>query len=101
MVFSLFYYHLALLALIWLFVMLHLTWPRRSTASTTVPATPIMPKRKHSPEPKPCVGLTHKSPCALCEQATGARAPVPPRRPAPIPPTVVFQMWIWKGNNAL
>ena len=30
MVSHLFYYQLALLALIWLFVMLHLGWPRRS-----------------------------------------------------------------------
>jgi hypothetical protein len=30
MVSSLFYYQLALLALIWLFIMVHLSWPRRS-----------------------------------------------------------------------
>ena len=41
MVSHLFYYQLALLALIWLFVMLPLSWPRRS--EPPVPATPIKP----------------------------------------------------------
>jgi hypothetical protein len=52
MVSTLFYYQLALLALLWLFVMLPLTWPRRSKTPPPVPATPIKPKRKRSPEPK-------------------------------------------------
>jgi IS1 family transposase/transposase-like protein len=87
MVSSLFYYQLALLALIWLFIMLHLSWPRRSAPPTTAPATSIRPQRKRSPEPKAFAGLTHKPPCALCEHEIGERAPAPPRRPAPLPPT--------------
>ena len=39
---------------------------------------PIMPKRTRSREPTPFAGLTHKPPCALCEQAAGESAPVPP-----------------------
>ena len=50
MVSPLFYYQLALLALIWLFVMLHRSWPRRSAPPTTAPATSVKPKR--STEPK-------------------------------------------------
>jgi hypothetical protein len=48
MVSPLFYYQLALLALIWLFVMLHLSWPRRSETLPPVPATPIKSTRKRS-----------------------------------------------------
>jgi hypothetical protein len=87
MVSHLFYYQLALLALLWLFVLLPLSWPRRSETPPPVPATPIKPKRKRSPEPTAFEGLTHKPHCALCERETAqpkAPAPVPP---APMPPT--------------
>lgn len=71
MVSPLFYYQLALLAITWLFVMLHLSWSRRSAPPTTVPATPITPKRPRSAEPKACEGLTQKPHCALCARDTG------------------------------
>ena len=70
MVSHLFYYQFALLALIWLFVMLPLSWPRRSETPPPVPAPPLKPKRKRSPEPKAFEGLTHKPPCALCARET-------------------------------
>ena len=87
MVSHLFYYQFALLALLWLFVMVPLSWPRRSATPPPVPATPLTPKRKRSPKPTAFEGLTHKPPCALCERDTAqpkAPAPVPP---APMPPT--------------
>ena len=87
MVSHLFYYQLALLALIWLCVMLHVTW---SEPSLTTPAVPAKPKRKRSAAPQPFAGLTHKPPCALCDQETGETAPEPPRRPAPMP--------VWSKN---
>jgi IS1 family transposase len=87
MVSHLFYYQLALLALLWLFIMLPLSWPRRSATPPPVPATPIEPKRKRSPEPKAFAGLTHKPHCALCERETGETPPAPPQRPDPMPPT--------------
>ena len=87
MVPHLFYYQLALLAIIWLFVMLHLSWPRRNATPTTTPATPITPTPKRSAEPKAFEGLTHKPHCALCEQETRHTAPASPRRPDPMPPT--------------
>src|SRR5262245_6732946 len=87
MVSPLLYYQLALLALLWLFVMLHLSWPRRSATPTTAPATPSQPKSKRSPEPKAFEGLTHKPHCALCEQETLHTAPAPPLRPDPMPLT--------------
>ena len=43
MVSHLFFYQLALLAIIWVFVMLHLSWLRPSATNTTAPATPITP----------------------------------------------------------
>ena len=87
MVSPLFYYQLALLALVWLFIMLHLTWPKRSAATTTAPATPIQPKRTHSNEPKPFAGLTTKPPCALCEREATHPQPPPPVPPELMPPT--------------
>ena len=87
MVSHLFYYQLALLALLWLFVMLPLSWPRRSATPTTTPVTPIQPKRKRSTEPKAFEGLTQRPLCLLCEQETGETALAPPRRPDPMPPT--------------
>src|SRR5262252_8180105 len=87
MVSHLFYYQLALLALIWLFIMLQLSWPGRSAPPPNPPAPPIKPKPKRSPEPKACEGLTHKPHCALCEQETGETQPPSPVRPDPMPPT--------------
>src|SRR5499427_8048426 len=84
MVSHLFYYQLALLALIWLFIMLHLSWPGRSVPP---PAPPIKSKPKRSTEPKAFEGLTHKPHCALCAQETGETHPPPPVRPDPMPPT--------------
>ena len=87
MVSHLFYYQLALWALLWLFVILPRNWPRRSEPPPPVPATPLKPKRTRAPEPKAFAGLTHKPPCALCERETGEPPPAPPLRPAPMPPT--------------
>ena len=62
MVSHLLYYQLALLALVWLFLMVHVTWPRRGV--TLPPASaqpePLPPKRTRAHEPKPFEGLTHK-----------------------------------------
>src|SRR3989440_4375047 len=87
MVSHLFYYQLALLALLWLFVMLPLSWPRRSATPTTTPVTPIQPKRKRSTEPKAFEGLTQRPLCLLCAQETGETHPPSPVRPDPMPPT--------------
>jgi len=80
MVSHLFYYQLALLALVWLFVMLHVPESHRG-ALIPPTATPIKPKRKRSNEPKSLNGLPQKPHCALC-----ARDPAPPKVPPPVPP---------------
>ena len=85
---TLFYYHLVLVALVWLFMMRHLAWSSQAVTSHPRPAEPepITPPPQRSPAPKPCAGRTHKPPCVLCEQETIDTAP-PPVRPAPMPPT--------------
>src|SRR5215471_2782546 len=87
MVSHLFYYQLALLAILWLFIMLPLSWPGRSAPPPTPPAPPIKPKPKRSTEPTAFEGLTHKPHCALCEPETGETNLPPPVRPAPMPLT--------------
>ncbi len=86
MVSSLFDYQLVLVALVWLFMMLHLAWSSQAAMSHPRPAEPepITHKPKRSTEPKPFAGLTQRPPCALCEQETADTAP-PPVRPAPMP----------------
>jgi hypothetical protein len=59
MVSHLFSYQLALLALVWLFVMLPVAASRRR-APIPPTATPITPKSNRSHAPKPFHGLTQK-----------------------------------------
>jgi hypothetical protein len=81
-----FYYQLAVLGLLWLFVMLHLAWPNRGVMPQTKPTKPITPRRQRSTDPKAFAGLPHKPPCALCEhEAAHPKAP-PPVRPDPMSP---------------
>jgi IS1 family transposase len=84
MVSPLVYYQLALLTLLWLFVMLHLTGPE---PGRTTPPVPAQPKRKRSTEPKAFEGLTHKPHCVLCERATAHPPAPPPVPPDPMPRT--------------
>jgi hypothetical protein len=86
MVSHLFYSQLALLALVWLFVMLHVAESRRGTPIPPT-ATPSKPKRTRSHEPQPFAGLTHKPLCALCEQEAAHPQAPPPGPPEPMPPT--------------
>jgi hypothetical protein len=85
MVSHLFYYQLALLAILWLFVMLHGARSHRG-AQIPPPTTPRQPKRHRSTAPKAFAGLTHQPPCALGERDT-ASPQVPPAVPHPMPPT--------------
>jgi IS1 family transposase len=83
----LFFYQLAILGLLWLCVMLHAAWPSRCAVAPQKPAELIKSLRQRSKEPKPFAGLTHKPPCALCEQETAhPQAPLPVR-PDPMSPT--------------
>lgn len=70
MVSHLFFYQLALFALVWLFVMLHVTW---SKPGLSTPPVPAKPKRKRSSEPKAFEGLMQKPHCALCLMFKGVK----------------------------
>jgi len=78
MVSDLLFYQLALFVLVWLFVMMHLTWPTQG--STTLPAR-ALPRRRRTNKPTPCAGLTQKPHCARCEQDT-----THPKAPSGVPP---------------
>ena len=82
MVSHLFYYQLALFVLVWLFVMLHLTW---SKPGVTIPSMPAKPRRRRTSELKPIAGLTEKPHCALCERDTRIPNHLLPGRPTPCP----------------
>jgi IS1 family transposase len=86
MVSHLFYYQLALLALVWLFVMLHVA-ESHPGAPIQPTATPLKPKSKRSNAPKPFNGLTHKPHCALCARETAHPQAPPPVPPDPMAPT--------------
>jgi hypothetical protein len=83
----LFFYHLVLLGLLWVFCMLPYAWPSRYPAGEQRPATPLQPRSKRSREPKPFAGLTHKPLCVLCEQDLAHPKAPPPVPPEPMPPT--------------
>jgi IS1 family transposase len=80
---------LVLFALIWLFVILHLTRPKPAVVASAASALlePLKPKRPRSHEPKPFEGLTQKPSCALCERDTAYPNVPPPVPPDPMPPT--------------
>ena len=84
MVPNLFFYQLAVVALVGLCVMLHWVWPSdRATVQPTPPQS-MPPRRKRRYAPKPFAGLTKKPHCDACEptfkgvwHATGNFAPLP------------------------
>src|SRR5262249_52738041 len=85
------YYQLLVLGLLWLFVMLSLAWPSPNGPQEPRPATPVTSRRTRGTEPQPFAGLTHKPPCALCDQQATPPTqrlrchPPPCRHPLAIP----------------
>ena len=67
MVSHLFFYQLALIALVWLFFLLLYAWPS-DRARRPHPPAPIAPRRQRSNDPTAFAGLTQKPHCALCAQ---------------------------------
>ncbi len=82
MVSALFFYQLALIALLWLCFLLHGVWP--NAAADACPTTPTPPQCKC--EPTPFAGLTHKPHGDACEQDRAPR----PHAPAAPPPRIVM-----------
>ncbi len=85
MVSNLVFYQLALIALLWVFLMLSWMWPSESAAARPIPPTPGPPPRKRSTAPKPFAGLTHTPHCEACAQGVVPR----PQAPCPPPPRIV------------
>ena len=79
MVSSLFFYQLALIALVWLCLMLHWMWPSEAAACPTIPE-PLSPRPKRQRAPTPFAGLTTKPHCDACEHGSTPR-PQPPTAP--------------------
>ena len=76
-------YQLALIALVWLFLMLSWLWPSEPAAARPLPPTPVTPPRKRSTAPKPFTGLTRKPHCDACEQTIKDRRLPLPSAPPP------------------
>jgi hypothetical protein len=74
----LFFDQLALIALVWLFVMLLYAWPIERVQRPT-PAAPRVPHCKHATEPKPVAGLTTTPYGALCDKESAVLNASPPR----------------------
>ena len=89
MVSHLLFYQLLLFAVIWLFVILHLSRPQHAVMAPAVPAAlqPLTSKRHRSNAPKAFEGLTQKPHCALCERDTAHPKPPSPLPPDPMPST--------------
>src|SRR5215471_35015 len=83
----LFYSQRIVVGLLWLFVMLSMTWPSPSGPQEPRPATPSTTRRTRGKEPQPFGGLTRKPLCALCDHEATPPTPPPSVRPAPMPPT--------------
>jgi IS1 family transposase len=86
------FYQLLLVALVLIWLILHIGWPdpRRPAPPTT--ATPDQPRRKRSKEPTPFAGYMHKPICEACEQALDTR----PQAPGSSPPMIIFTRGRWR-----
>ena len=77
-----FFSQLALIALVWLYLMLHWVWPSDPAACSTTAAF-SSPRPKPKREPTPFAGLTTKPPCDACTRPR--RPPARPLSSAPAP----------------
>src|ERR1700745_1027676 len=79
MVSPLFFYQLALIALVWLCVMLQWMWPSAPTAVAPTTQEPTPPPPKRNREPKPFEGFITKPHCDACEHASAPPGMMPTR----------------------
>jgi IS1 family transposase/transposase-like protein len=84
MVDSLLSLDLLLIVFLWLGGIIYKRWARNRSAIGPTSRQPAAPLREHSQEPQPFPGLTHKPPCARCEQAPAPVSPAPRVPPAPL-----------------
>ena len=116
MVDNLLVHDLLLIVLLWLGGILYKRWARNRAATCPTPRKPATLLHKHSQDSKPFPGLTHKPPCALCEQVPELAAPPPRVPPAMLPssagrprqvdtsaqfcpqPQCAYYGWVGRGN---
>jgi IS1 family transposase len=86
---QLLFYQLVLIALVGLFIRLHLAERNRAASSPQRPVEPepIKSKRNRSAEPTPFPGLTQKPPCPRCTAESEVVVAPTPVRPEPMAPT--------------
>src|SRR5262245_13994463 len=85
MISALLFSQLVLIALVWLWLLLHWAWSSDPAACPTTPEpSSALPKCKR--EPKPFAGLIHKSHCAACEPTPDLCLPVPSAPPPRLVP---------------
>jgi IS1 family transposase len=89
MVSPLLFYHLVLIALLFILFQMCLAWPSRVALSPQRPAKPTLlkPKRTRAAEPQAFAGLTQKPPCPRCASDAEVVGALPPVRPDPMPAT--------------
>jgi IS1 family transposase len=86
MVSNLFFYQLALIALLWLCLLLHYAWPSDRAAIRSMPPELMPPRRKRHRDLKSFAGLTTKPHCDACEHTSAPH----PHAPSAPPPRIVM-----------
>ncbi len=86
MVSNLFFYQLALIALLWLCLLLHHAWPSDRAAIRPTPPALTPPRRKRHRDLKSFEGLTKKPHCDACEHTSAPH----PHAPSTPPPHIVM-----------
>jgi hypothetical protein len=77
MVSNLFFYQLALIALLWLCLLLQYAWPSDRAAIRPTPPALTPPRRKRHRDLKSFAGLTTKPHCDACERGSDLRPEAP------------------------
>jgi IS1 family transposase len=80
------FYQLLLVALVLMYLLIHVWWPAHPGPPPQLPLEPSKPRRKRSKEPKPFTGYIHKPLCEACEQGLDTR----PKAPGLPPPVMIF-----------
>ncbi len=80
------FYQLLLVALVTLFLLVHVWWPSDRVTPPSTSDQPTRRRRKRSKGPKPFAGLIHKPTCEACEQGGGLH----PETPGSPPPIITF-----------
>src|SRR5215470_10245184 len=84
MVSSLFFYQLALIALLWLCLLLQYAWPSDQAVIRPTPPELTPSRRKRRRDLTSVEGLTTKPPCDACEHTSASH----PQAPCTVPPRI-------------